>query len=136
MAAESTSNRHGRGGKHSTRSSPTQSGGQRKSKPAEHSEPIAEHVGEQLKQVSESVSSGVNELRHRVREATHGREGTVVVTAFAVGIGFGVVLGAALAMPRRQPTWRDRLMADSVSQRVLHRLEELLPRGLANRIRS
>ena len=80
--------------------------------------------------------SAQGEMRDHVQESVRGREGTVVFISMAVGFGIGVLIGTTLAAPRRRsPAWRDRFMAEGFGQRVLERLEDMLPEGMTGCLR-
>ena len=135
MAAESTSNRHGK------KNRQTEPGGQagegRQTGARQTQEQIAgDSIRDKAEEVSSYVSERAGEMRDHVQESVRGREGTVVFVSLAVGFGIGVLIGTTLAKPRRRSSaWRDRYMAEGVGQRVLERLEEMLPEGLTGCLR-
>jgi len=135
MAAESTSNRHG---KKSRQTEPgSQSGaGRQTGAPQAQEQAGGDSIHEKAEQVSNFVSERAGEMRDHLQESVRGREGTVVFVSMALGFGIGVLIGTTLAAPRRRsPVWRDRFMAEGVGQRVLERLEDMLPEGLTGCLR-
>jgi hypothetical protein len=127
MAAESISNQRGKKDKQSGRTESS-----RKSEAVRND--IRGSIGQAAENVSDYVSEGAQEVRHRLRETTRDHEGTAVFVALAVGFGIGVALGTMLAPDRRRRTWRDRIATEGLGRRILESLENVVPEGLAERL--
>jgi hypothetical protein len=132
MAADSISNRHGKKNKQPETArrpgdlNPTGS-------PLGPEDPREGGIAEASDDFSEYVSESAGEIRHCAQQAVSGREGTAVFVSLAVGFGIGVLIGTTLAAPRRRPAaWRDRFMAEGLGQRVLDRIEDMLPQRLTS----
>jgi ElaB/YqjD/DUF883 family membrane-anchored ribosome-binding protein len=135
MAAESTSNRHGKKNRQTERGNTPGKGHQAGARQTQE-QAGGDSIRDKAEEVSSYVSERAGEMRDHVQESVRGREGTVVFVAMAVGLGIGVLVGTTLAAPRRRsPTWRDRFMAEGVGQRVLERLEDMLPEGFTGCLR-
>jgi hypothetical protein len=90
-------------------------------------------ASEATEQASKYIAAGVERVRDEVVDVTRGREGMMVAVALAVGFGMGIAIGTTLAAPRRRPaSWKDRLMAEGIGQRVMERMEAMLPQSLTD----
>ena len=104
------------------------------------SEQVRRTMSDARAKAEDYMSQGASQFR----EMTHEREGTAVLVAMVAGFGIGVLIGGAIAASQSRPrTWRDRLRDESegmahrfegMGQRILDRLEQVLPDRISERM--
>jgi ElaB/YqjD/DUF883 family membrane-anchored ribosome-binding protein len=93
----------------------------------------AGQAGDMLRGAAEQARTRASESYEDAENFFRRRPAESVAVALAVGVGVGLAIGMALAAPRRRPSsWKDRLIAEDIGQRVLHRFADMLPQSLAD----
>src|SRR5215210_1375120 len=88
-----------------------------------------------LSDVAEKGESYMARGAEQFRELTRDHEVGAVVMAAVAGFGVGVLIGAALMPSRKPPSWRDRIMAEGLGQRIMDHIENVLPQAIVEHMR-
>jgi hypothetical protein len=87
---------------------------------------------ESMSEMADQASQYVRETAEDAQECMMEHSTAAVVTALVGGFGIGLLIGHAIAMPRREPrSWRDRLTAEGIGRRLMERIESVIPDALA-----
>ena len=70
----------------------------------------------------------------QVADYTREHQGRVVLTALLTGFSIGLFLGGLLAHGKKEETWSDRLTAEGLGRRLMHRVDQILPHAIAEKI--
>jgi hypothetical protein len=86
-----------------------------------------------IAETRDDVTGYISQGASQVRDMTKGHEGTVVLVAFAAGIGMGLLIGGALASTHSRPkSWTDRVTAEGLGRRLMERFEGMIPQTVSD----
>jgi hypothetical protein len=91
----------------------------------------ASQVTDKVADMRDEMAGYVSRGTEQFGELTRGHEGQAVLIALAAGFGIGFVIGCSLASGHREPeSWRDRIMAEGIGRKFLHRVESMMPQAV------